>query len=170
MKKPLILTFFLIFTIFQLPAQTHQRGHGAVTVQELSQSVFSALKDNQFGSLNNYLPDEVELRILRRRSSMDMRAVLDNTSPAGIKETLQQNFNDIITQTTGNAFNWNNYQLADAKASQIDKKNPLLYRIQMSVTNMEGAQHQVLFEGLRIRNRYYLFKQLVFESGQQPKS
>src|SRR5687767_944772 len=130
MKKLSFLLFVLVVFTLQVSAQTHRRGHGAATVQELGQSVFNALRENQFGTLSNYLPDDVELRVLRRRSSVDMKALLDQTSPDSIKQSLQANFNQITTQTTGNAFNWNNYQVSDTKASQIDKKNPLLYRVQ----------------------------------------
>lgn len=166
-KIPFLLFIFSLFT-FQLAAQTHQRGHGAANVQELGQTVFSALKENQFASLNHYLPDEIELRILKRRSSADMRALLEKTTPDSIKQSLQANFNNIITQTTGNAFNWNNYQLSNTNASQIDKKNRALFRVQVTITNLAGQEQQLFFEALHIRNRYFLFKQLLFQAGGQP--
>lgn len=161
---------FLVFTLFtfQLAAQTHQRGHGAASVQELGQTVVNALKDNQFTTLNSYLPDDVELRILRRRSSPDMRALLEKTSPDSIKQSLQANFNNIVTQTTANTFNWNNYQLSDTKATQADKKNRALFRVQVSITNLAGQEQQLYFEAIRIRNRYFLFKQMIFHAGAQP--
>ena len=169
MKKLPFLIFFFTCLVFQLSAQTHQRGHGAASIQELGQSVFNAFKDNQFSSLQNYLPDEVELRVLRRRSSVDMRALLDQTTPDSIKQSLQANFNNIIAQTTANTFNWHNWQLADIKATQADKKNRALYRVQVNLADMAGNQQQILFEAIQIRKRYFLFKQIVFKGGNLPK-
>lgn len=161
--KNLLLLFFLFLLVLPASAQTHRRGHGAANVQELGQSVFNALKDNQFSTLSNYLPDEVELRILRRRSSADMRAVLDQTSPDSVKQIFQRNFNQIAQQTTGNAFNWQNWELSDTKASQIDKKNPLLYRVTLTMANPAGAQQTLLFEALQIRRRFYLFNKIAMQ-------
>src|SRR6478736_3281824 len=160
-----LLLLFCLFLLLVLPAsaQTHRRGHGAANVQELGQSVFNALKDNQFATLNNYLPDEVELRILRRRSSADMRAVLDQTSADSVKQIFQRNFNQLTQQSTGNAFNWQNWQLSDTKASQIDKKNPLLYRIILTLGNPQDGQQTVLFEALQIRRRFYLFNKIAMQ-------
>ena len=166
-KIPFLLFVFTLLT-FQLAAQTHQRGHGAASLQELGQSVFNALKENQFTTLNTYLPDEVELRILKRRSSPDMRALLEKTTPDRVKQSLQANFSNITTQTTGNAFNWNNYQLSNTKATQIDKKNRALFRVQVTIANMAGQEQQLYFEALHIRNQYFLFKQLLFQAGGQP--
>lgn len=168
MKKTALLFLFFCFLASQLSAQTHRRGHGAASVQELSQSVFNALKENQFGNLQNYLPDEVELRVLRRRSSVDMRALLDQTSPDSLKQSLQSNFNAIIAQTTANTFNWHNWQPADIKATQADKKNRALYRVQVNLADLAGNQSVLLFEAIQIRNRYFLFKQMVFKPVNQP--
>lgn len=160
-----LLCFFALLLLFVIPAsaQTHRRGHGAATAQELGQSVFNALKENRFEMLNNYMPDDVEMRVLRRRSSADMRAVLDQLSPDSVRQIFQRNFNQITQQTTANAFNWQNWQLSDTKPQQIDKKNPALYRVSLTIANLQGAQQTILFEALQIRRRFFLFNKITFQ-------
>ena len=169
MKKfALLLPLLCLFFLQAKGQKTHRalirRGHGAATVQELGQAVFSALQQNQFNSLDNFLPDEVELRVLKKRSSEDMRLVLEKTTPDSIKQNLQREFNYIIDQTTANMLNWTDWQLADTKATRRDKKNPLFYRIQVQFADQQGTERNLFFEALHIRGRYFLFKQLVFKS------
>ncbi|MFC5271788.1 hypothetical protein [Adhaeribacter terreus] len=160
-KLPFLLAAFL-FILFQAQAQNLRKGRGAGKVQELGQAVFEGLQHNQFNNLQNYLPNDTELKILKRRSSEDMRLVLEKTTPDSIKQNLLRDFNLIQEQATQNMVNWNEWQPTDTKVSRRDRKNPLLYRAEMALAHASGAENSVLFEVVRIRGRYFLFKQMVF--------
>jgi hypothetical protein len=166
MKKLLFVCFFVFFYPEMVSAQSHRaairNGHGATNPQEIGQAVFSALQQNQFGNVQQYLPDEIELRILTRRSSEDMRALLQILTPDSIKRNLQKEFNQISEESTANAFNWQDWQPADTKLQQRDPKNRLLYRAQVTLANVAGAEKYLLFEAIKIRNRYFLFRQIDF--------
>jgi hypothetical protein len=169
MKKILLLLPLLCLLLFQAKGQkTHRKliksGHGAATVQELGQAVFSAMQQNQFNSLDNFMPDEVELRVIKRKSSEDMKLVLEKTTADTIKQSLQREFNYITDQTTANMLNWTDWHLADTKATKHDPKNPLLYRIQVKFADQLGVERNLFFEALHIRGRFFLFKQLVFKA------
>jgi hypothetical protein len=161
-KLPFLIAVFLLFLV-TTQAKNQRKGRGAAKVQELGQAVFSALQQNQFNNLHNYLPEENELKILKRRSSEDMRLVLEKTTRDSIRENLQRDFTVINEKATENTINWSEWQPTDTKATRRDRKNPLLFRTEMTLTHASGAESSVLFEAVRIRNRYFLFKQMILE-------
>jgi len=166
MKRLLFLTLFFFALIQVSSAQSHRaairRGHGATKPQELAQAVFSAFQQNRFENMQQYLPDEVELRILKRRSSEDMRALLQVLTPDSIKQNLQREFNNISEQSTASAFNWQDWQLADTKLSQRDTKNRMLYSVEVAIADAAGNTKYVVFEAIKIKTRYFLFRQIAF--------
>jgi hypothetical protein len=166
MKRLLFLTLFFFAIILVSSAQNHRaairRGHGAAKPQELAQAVYGAFQQNRFENVQQYLPDEVELRILKRRSSEDMRALLQVLTPDSIKQSLQREFNHISEQSTANAFNWQDWQLADTRLSQRDAKNRMLYSVEISIADAAGNTKYLVFEAIKIKTRYFLFRQIAF--------
>ncbi|HSI89861.1 MAG TPA: hypothetical protein VK927_02035, partial [Adhaeribacter sp.] len=128
----------------------------------------SAFKDNRFQNLNNYFPDEVEWRVLQRRSSKDMQLVLERSSPDTLRYNLQRDFNQVMQEATGKGFNWTEWELADVQATRRDRKDPLLYSVQVNLTNATGAQETLWFEAVKVRGRFFLFKKLVFNPAPAP--
>jgi hypothetical protein len=157
----LISAIFLL--IFNTQAQAPRKIIGATKIQELGQALFNAVKQNQFKDLEQYMPTDAELKILKRRSSEDMRLVLEQTSKDSIRRNLQSDFNTIIQQGTTNVFNWNDWQVTDTKLSRRDRKNPLLFRAELKLANASGSENALLFEAVRIKGRFYLFKQMVLQ-------
>lgn len=145
--------------------QTEQprKGHGASTDQEIGQAVFNALQQNQFSTLDNYLPDEAELRTLKRKSSEDMRQLMLHTTPDSIRYNLQRQFSIMMDQASEAMLNWNGVNVSGIKATRRDTKNPFLYQVQLTIANPAGSEKQILFEAIRIRSRYFLFKQMGFK-------
>lgn len=139
---------------------------GAAKLEELSRAVFSALQQNRPENLDNFLPQAGDLRLLRRKSSADMKAVLDQNTPETIKQNLLRDFNEILLQTTALTLNLSEWELTGTKVSQLDKKNRQLYRVQLTVINKDASENQVYFEAFKIRNRYFLFRQMLFKANQ----
>jgi hypothetical protein len=168
MKKFLFLfpVLFLFCSTFQVRAQSAspRKGHGAATVQELGQAVFNALQQNQFSSLENFLPDDTDLKALRRKSSEDMRLVLERTTPDTVRQNLQKQFSFMMDRASAGMFNWSAWTLAATKATRQDPKNPFLYKVRVAIADAAANEKYVLFEAFQIRNRYFLFKQLDFTS------
>ncbi|MBK0404054.1 hypothetical protein I5M27_13750 [Adhaeribacter sp. BT258] len=160
-KLPFLIAACLLF-MFTAQAQDVQKGRGAATIQELGQAVFNALQHNQFQELQNYLPGDTELKVLKRRSSEDMRLLLERTTPDSIRQNMQRDFNSISEQAIQNTINWSEWQPTNAKTTRRDRKNPLLYRAEITLANPAGGQRTLLFEVIRIRGNYFLFKQMVF--------
>jgi hypothetical protein len=162
MKKLPFLLVACFFFLLNAQAQNLRNGRGAANVQELGQAVFHALQHNQFEELQNYLPNDTELKILKRRSSEDMRLVLERTTPDSIRQNLQRDFNQLVEQATQNTLNWTEFQPTNTKAIRRDRKNPLLYRVEITFANAAGTERTILAEAVRIRGRFFLFKQMVF--------
>ena len=162
MKKLSFLLAAVFLLLLTAQARTPQKG--APKVQELSQAIYNAIRQNQFDNINPYIPGDTELKILKRRSSEDMRLILERTTPDSLRNNLQRDLSTIIEQSTSRMLNWTEWQLADTRLSRRDKKNPLLYRAEMHLTNAAGAESIILFEAVRIRGRFYLFKQMVLQT------
>ncbi len=170
MKKLLFLALFFYAFSGIASAQNHQdanhNGHGATSTEEIGQAVFTALQQNRFDNLQNYLPDDAELRQLKHQSSKDMRAMLQTLSPDSIKLNLQTQFARLSKESTENAFSWQEWALADTKSTQRDARNPGLHSVKIQIADATGNTNAIMFEAIKVRNRFFLFRQMVF----QPKS
>lgn len=168
MKKTLFFLFSLLFLHMLAIAQTtaaRKMGNsgGAARTEELGRAVFNALQTNRPGELNNYFPQAGDLRLLKRKSSPDMRAVLDQNTPETIRQNLTNDFNQVVQEATASTVNLSEWQLSHTKASQVDRKNRNLFRVALTLTDRSGAEKTILFEAFRVRSRYFLFRQMLLK-------
>ena len=142
------------------PSTATTAGRGAATVTELANVVFAAIQSNDFEQLPLYLPTDAELSTLKKKSSEDLRALLDELTTARLTSRLKESFNTVIQEGIAKTLNISELTLADARAGQPDAKNKMLLPVTATLTTRANQALPLRFEALQINGRYFLFQRI----------
>lgn len=134
--------------------------NGAANVTELATGLLQALQANNFDQITTYLPGEAELALIKRRSSADMKAVVQELSLADYRSNLKAEYQALVQQGISNTLNWTDMQVVEAQVGKGTRKNQLLQPVLAILQNKQNQQVQVAFEVIKLNRRYYLFQRM----------
>jgi hypothetical protein len=137
---------------------------GAATVAELSNAVLLALQANDPEQLAAYLPTDAQLNALKKQGSEDMKAVLENRSATDLKNSFRTDFETLVQEGVSHTLNWSEAILAETKLGQTTAKNRHLHPVEMVLQTKQNQSVGVLFETVKIKNRYFLFRGIQLKS------
>lgn len=167
----LLLNYFILISCSGVPAsapndlpetnsELNTNAKGAANVTELATGLLQALQANNFEQINTYLPGEEELALLKRRSSQDMKAVLENLTADDYKNNLKAEYEKLVQQGVGKTLNWTDMHVMDALPGKGTRKNKMLQPVEAVFQNKQNQSVRVAFEAVKLNNRYYLFQRM----------
>lgn len=143
--------------------QTTAAIRGAANVNELANIIFTAIQSNDFDQLPLYIPTDTELGNLKKQTSEDVQALLENLTAEDISASLQESFETVIREGISKTLNLTELTLADVKAGKPDAKNKILIPVTATLTTRTNQPLPLKFEALKINGRYFLFQRMQWQ-------
>ncbi|RDC64063.1 hypothetical protein [Adhaeribacter pallidiroseus] len=138
---------------------------GTATVAELANVVFTAVQSNDFEQLPLYVPTDTELSNLKKKSSEDLQAVLQDLTAEEVTATLREAFNTVIQEGIDKTLNLTELTLGDVREGKASPKNKVLIPVTAILTTRADQVLPLQFEALKINGRYFLFQRLEWQAG-----
>lgn len=168
MKKLLIALLLLVSFLptESKPSRSHNTVaiRGAASVDELANVVFTAIQNSDFEQLPLYVPTDTELASLKKRSSEDLLAVLEDLTADDVTTSLRTAFENIIRQGIDKTLNLKELTLGDVRASNPSPKNKALIPVTATLTTQANQSLLLRFEALKIDGRYFLFQRMEWQA------
>lgn len=136
---------------------------GTATIDELSQALYAAIQAGSIGSVDSYFPTEQELAALKEKGSPDMAALLENLNPEQVMTQFKEDYTQMIEESMNRKINWSEAMLSDTKPRrQTNQEDQNLFPVEMVLTNKANQQFNIVFEAVKLNDRYFLFRRLTF--------
>ena len=151
----LCLLTLLFFRVSAVPPESTVRG--AASKAELTDALFQAIKNNQFETLLNYLPDDHHLEILRTTTNAIDKVFYDGLTSESVRDQAQENFRKVIKNGIDNEINWSSLELMEKRP----KPNNSLKDIHTTVLVMEDNKEVPLsfsFDSVEILDRWFIIQ------------
>ena len=146
----------------QLPVQNQYSG--AASLDELSAALFSAIKANDFNLISKFFPGQAELKSLQKSNNKNLQALTENLTTEQIQGTFKTDFESLMQTTTEQMLNWAEHTLAETTPNQLQATQNVMAPIKLYVAAGEhAAPYYILYEAVRIKNRYYLFQHITLQ-------
>jgi hypothetical protein len=153
----------LVFTRMSAVPPEHETSvRGAASNADLTEVLFQAIKNNDFETLLNYMPDEHHLEILRAQSNALDKGFYEELSAGSIRDQMEENFNGVIKSGIDNEVNWSSLQLMEKRSKDMNS----LKNICTTVLVMEDNKEVPLsfsFDSIEISNRWFIIQGLRTE-------
>jgi hypothetical protein len=133
---------------------------GAFKRKEITGALANALKMNDFNLLSSYIPDENELRYLKKHSSQKDKYIYDQIDPESFKIQTRQNFEAVEEAGIDHQVNWAETELVDQQELQ---KNETNYTVFMALQDMSGKTVQLSYDAIKIKEKWFLFQGIRVE-------
>lgn len=137
---------------------------GAASLSELANALLQALQANSAEQLTIYLPTDAEIAVLKKQGSEDMKAVLEEQSVADLRNGFETDFSALMQHGVDKTLNWSEMQVAETMAGKPTPKNRMLYPVEMILQTKQHRLVLIVFEAVKINNRYFLFRGIQFKS------
>ncbi|HEY8400058.1 MAG TPA: hypothetical protein VIK89_02280 [Cytophagaceae bacterium] len=166
----LIIALMLTFTVVgytQSPTldttnQKYQVVKGAKDHDELSQIIFTALKENDFASLKKYIPGEEEITYLKKTSSERNKPFFHNLDEEQVKGRILSDFESIIQQGISEQTNWSTVELIDYQTRSCSIEN-IGCTVTLQTEDAKGIQRLYSYDAIRVKDRWFIFQNLKIE-------
>ncbi|HEX8545851.1 MAG TPA: hypothetical protein VF691_02755 [Cytophagaceae bacterium] len=168
MNRLYILAFFILLiqnvkandNLAVVPGPTVK---GAASEKELSTLIFEAIKNNQFESLQNYIPAENELEYLRATSTEKNKPLFENLQPDKLNVYTRRNFDLVIQKGIENNINWSSTQLIDYQTRQCSIEK-IGCKVFITIQDAVGKSVSLSYDIININDKWFLFQGMRTES------
>ena len=168
--KKFVFVFALLINILPTTAtpvlsfSNQPATRGTATVAELANVVFTAIQTNDFEQLPLYVPTDTELSNLKKKSSEDLQAVLQEVTAEEVTTILREAFNTVIQEGVDKTLNLTELTLGDVREGKSSAKNKVLIPVTATLTTKANQALPLQFEALKINGRYFLFQRMEWQA------
>lgn len=133
---------------------------GAANPQELAQTVLQAIQQNNPAGLDAFLLEDAEYVQLKQKGSEDMKAFLESTPVADLKNTFRNGYDELIKKGISQTINWMELEVSEARLGKGTAKNTQLQPVTVILTDKQNQSLTLLLEIIKINKRYFLFRKI----------
>jgi len=147
-----------------MPTYTIMPAAGATSLAEIANAILLSLQTNNTGQLTSYYLTDKEITFLRQLGSEDMNAVLENKSATDLKNSFETDLQTVVQEGVAKTLNWSDLGVADTKTGKGSEESRLLFPVETVLQTKLNQPVSLLYEVVKIKNRYYLFRGIKLKS------
>lgn len=166
-KWTLICFLTLMFTrISAVPPEFEKTVRGAAKKAELTEVLFQAIKNNDFKTLTNYMPDDHHLEILKENSNSLDKVFYDELTGESIRNQTEENFDRVIKSGIDKGVNWSSLQLMENRDKNIGTLKDIVTTILVMEDNKEVSL-SFSYDSIEISNKWFIIQGIRPEENPQ---